>query len=123
MKVYYISSSTIPSRLANSIHVVNMSEGLTQLGHEVILFANFGEAPAEIAYQYVNKLRSIDVACELYPTEVKLKKQLAYANDKKISKVILIGSEELEQNKFVIKDMDTSVQTSHPITELLSLLS
>lgn len=88
-----------------------------------VLFANFGEAPAEIAYQYVNKLRSIDVACELYPTEVKLKKQLAYANDKKISKVILIGSEELEQNKFVIKDMDTSVQTSHPITELLSLLS
>ena len=88
-----------------------------------VLFANFGEAPAEIAYQYVNKLRSIDVACELYPTEVKLKKQLAYANDKKIPKVILIGSEELEQNKFVIKDMDTSVQTSHPITELLSLLS
>ena len=88
-----------------------------------VLFANFGEAPAEIAYQYVNKLRSIDVGCELYPTEVKLKKQLAYANDKKISKVILIGSEELEQNKFVIKDMDTSVQTSHPITELLSLLS
>ena len=88
-----------------------------------VLFANFGEAPAEIAYQYVNKLRAIDVSCELYPTEVKLKKQLAYANDKKISKVILIGSEELEQNKFVIKDMDTRVQTSHPITELLSLLS
>ena len=40
MKVYYISPSTIPSRTANSIHVVNMCEGLTQLGHEVVLFAH-----------------------------------------------------------------------------------
>lgn len=43
MKVYYISPSTIPSRAANSIHVINMSEGLTQLGHEVTLFANSEE--------------------------------------------------------------------------------
>jgi glycosyltransferase involved in cell wall biosynthesis len=39
MKVYYISPSTIPSRSANSIHVVNMCEALTQLGHHVTLFA------------------------------------------------------------------------------------
>lgn len=38
MKVYYISPSTIPSRAANSIHVVNMCEALTQLGHHVTLF-------------------------------------------------------------------------------------
>jgi len=40
MKVYYISPSTIPSRAANSIHVVNMCEGLSQLGYEVVLFAH-----------------------------------------------------------------------------------
>ena len=40
MKVYYISPSTIPSRSANSIHVANMCEGVSQLGHEVILFAH-----------------------------------------------------------------------------------
>ena len=40
MKVYYISPSTIPSRSANSIHVVNMCEGLNQLGYEVVLFAH-----------------------------------------------------------------------------------
>jgi len=40
MKVYYISPSTIPSRSANSIHVVNMCEGLNQLGCEVVLFAH-----------------------------------------------------------------------------------
>jgi glycosyltransferase involved in cell wall biosynthesis len=39
MKVYYISPSVIPSRSANSIHVANMCEGLSQLGYEVVLFA------------------------------------------------------------------------------------
>ena len=38
MKTYYISPSTIPSRSANSIHVVNMCEALTQLNHDVTLF-------------------------------------------------------------------------------------
>lgn len=40
MKIYYISPATIPSRSANSIHVVNMCEGLSQLGYDVTLFAN-----------------------------------------------------------------------------------
>ncbi len=38
--VYYVSPSTIPSRSANSIHVVNMCEAIAQLGNKVVLFAN-----------------------------------------------------------------------------------
>ncbi|MDA7797765.1 His/Gly/Thr/Pro-type tRNA ligase C-terminal domain-containing protein, partial [Flavobacteriaceae bacterium] len=88
-----------------------------------VLFANFGDAAAAVAYHYVNELRTHGIACELYPTEAKLKKQLAYANDKKIAKVILIGSEELEQKQFVLKDMDTGNQTTYSLKKLLSLLS
>jgi histidyl-tRNA synthetase len=87
-----------------------------------ILFANFGDASTAIAYKHMNKLRSHGIACELYPNEVKLKKQLAYANDKKIARVILIGSQEIEKKEFVLKDMDTGIQISHPVKELLSLL-
>jgi len=47
MKIYYISPSTIPSRAANSIHVVYMCEGLAQLGHSVVLFAHSGEKRIE----------------------------------------------------------------------------
>lgn len=43
MKTYYISPSTIPSRSANSIHVVNMCEALTQLAHDVVLFVRSKE--------------------------------------------------------------------------------
>ena len=38
MKIYYISPSTIPSRTANSIHVVNMCGAFAELGHNIILF-------------------------------------------------------------------------------------
>lgn len=39
MKIVYISKSIIPSRSANSIHVMKMCQALAQLGHEVILLA------------------------------------------------------------------------------------
>lgn len=38
MRLYYISPSLIPSRTANSIHVVRMCEALSSLGNKVTLF-------------------------------------------------------------------------------------
>jgi histidyl-tRNA synthetase len=88
-----------------------------------ILFANFGDSPVAVAYQFVNELRKQGVSCELYPSEVKLKKQLAYANTKKITKVVLIGSEELENKQFVLKNMDSGEQSVHSLSDLVKLLS
>lgn len=87
-----------------------------------VLFANFGGAAVQSAYAYLHKLRSQNIACELYPTEAKLKKQLGYANTKQIQKVILIGPEELAEKTFILKDMETGEQSSHPLTEMLPLL-
>jgi glycosyltransferase involved in cell wall biosynthesis len=39
MKIVYISSSTIPSRTANSIHVMKMCQAFANNGHEVTLIA------------------------------------------------------------------------------------
>lgn len=39
MKIVYISSSTIPSRTANSIHVMKMCQAFSKLGHDVYLIA------------------------------------------------------------------------------------
>ena len=88
-----------------------------------ILFANFGDAPVAVAYQFVNELRKHEVGCELYPSEVKLKKQLAYANAKKMTKVVLIGSEELENKQFVLKNMDSGEQSAHSLSDLVKMLS
>ena len=39
MKFAYLSASTIPSRTANSIHVMKMCQAVAALGHDVTLFA------------------------------------------------------------------------------------
>jgi len=43
MKIVYLSPSSIPSRAANSIHVMKMCEALALNGHEVTLFAQYGD--------------------------------------------------------------------------------
>lgn len=40
MKIAYLSSSTIPSRTANSIHVMKMCQAFAKNGHEVVLIAS-----------------------------------------------------------------------------------
>ena len=39
MRIIYISNSTIPSRMANSIHVMKMCQAFSNNGHEVVLLA------------------------------------------------------------------------------------
>ena len=39
MKILYISNSIIPSRTANSIHVMKMCQAFADNGHELILLA------------------------------------------------------------------------------------
>lgn len=39
MRIVYISNSTIPSRTANSIHVMKMCQAFSNNGHEVVLLA------------------------------------------------------------------------------------
>ncbi|HIH36310.1 MAG TPA: glycosyltransferase family 4 protein [Methanocellales archaeon] len=48
MKIVYLATSTIPSRTANSIHVMKMCQALAKKGHEVILIVpnrHDGEEP------------------------------------------------------------------------------
>jgi len=88
-----------------------------------VLFANFGVEAVNIIFPYLNQLRNQNISCELYPIESKLKKQLGYANSKGIHKVILIGSEELEQNTFILKNMKSGEQTTYPLSNLIKILN
>lgn len=40
MKILYVSSSTVPSRTANSVHVMKMSQALAHNGHDVTLLTS-----------------------------------------------------------------------------------
>jgi len=68
----------------------------------------------------LNKLREKNITCELYPSNVKIKKQLDYANQKGIDYVVIIGDEEVKSNIFKLKNMKSGSQSSIDISNLLS---
>jgi histidyl-tRNA synthetase len=75
-----------------------------------LLFVNFGEKENETCLSLAKQLRKNNVSCEIYPDSAKIKKQMKYANDKKIPFVALIGEKEIEERKAVIKNMTTGEQ-------------
>jgi len=60
MSVYYISPSTIPTRSANSIHVVNMCEALTQIGYDVVLFVHSEDLNSFICKEVIRDFYGIN---------------------------------------------------------------
>ncbi len=49
MKIIYLSNASIPSKTANSIHIMKMCQSFAKEGHEVILFANLLKSKSEIS--------------------------------------------------------------------------
>ena len=69
------------------------------------LFLNFGTDKLSNFIDSVNQLRKDGIVCEIYPVDVKIKKQLDYANKKGIDFVVIIGDDELKKDIFKVKDM------------------
>ena len=83
------------------------------------LFLNFGTDKIFNFIDSVNKLRKDDIVCEIYPDDVKIKKQLDYANKKGIDFVVIIGDDELKKDIFKVKDMSKGEESTY--TEIDSL--
>jgi histidyl-tRNA synthetase len=88
-----------------------------------VLISNFDETAETYALPLLSALRRNGVAAELYPTAAKLKKQLSYADAKKIPYVILIGSEEMESGLLSLKNMQSGEQQKLDIAAIIQLLN
>jgi histidyl-tRNA synthetase len=88
-----------------------------------VLISNFDAAAESYALPIVQQLRQANVASEIYPSSAKLKKQMAYADDKNIPYVILIGSDEMESGVLTLKDMKTGVQEKLTVAGILEFLT
>jgi histidyl-tRNA synthetase len=75
-----------------------------------LLICAFDETTFEHALPLVTKLRSKGINTELYPEPLKIKKQLSYADDKKIPFALLIGEDEMNSNIYSLKNMTTGEQ-------------
>ncbi|WP_051967522.1 glycosyltransferase family 4 protein [Kitasatospora mediocidica] len=52
MRIAYLHSGSIPSVYANGVHVMRMCDAFADAGHEVVLYALSGSAPAEDVHAY-----------------------------------------------------------------------
>ena len=96
--------------------------GMSQTSGTRILILNFGDRETHYALKLRDSIRRLDLATELYPDPVKLKKQMSYADAKKIPYIILAGEEEIENNKVILKKMATGEQKSFSTDDLLLFL-
>lgn len=75
-----------------------------------ILFVCFGDAEIAYSMPLVKEVRNAGIPAEIYPTPAKMKKQLGYADSKNIKYVAIVGSDEMEQEKVTLKNMETGEQ-------------
>jgi len=82
------------------------------------LIVNFGEKETGYALKIAGLLRRNNIMTEIYPDPVKLKKQLSYADSRKIPYIIMAGEDEIKSNSVTVKVMSTGEQQTVPLSDL-----
>jgi histidyl-tRNA synthetase len=83
-----------------------------------VLFFNMGATESSVAYTTMQLLRKQGIACELYHEQAKMDKQFKYAEKKNIPYTVIIGSQEIQNNICVIKNIKTGKQESVELAKL-----
>jgi histidyl-tRNA synthetase len=111
---------------ADRVHDVMTQLGLFENTRPSVcqaLIVHFGGACLTPALALAQTLRANGIAAEVYAdSQHKLAKQFSYADRKRIPYTIIIGEEELANQTYKLKRMDTGEQTQHTLAELLVLL-
>jgi histidyl-tRNA synthetase len=87
-----------------------------------LLFTNFGEKEAAYTLPILAQARQAGIAAEIYPDNVKMKKQMSYANSKNIPFVAIIGENEINEGKVTLKNMETGEQKQLSPTDLIDIV-
>lgn len=88
-----------------------------------VLCVNFGEKEALAALRLTTQLRAAGVRADIYPADVKMQKQMKFANSRNVPYVILIGAQELKDKTFVVKNMANGEQNTYAIDQVKTFAS
>jgi histidyl-tRNA synthetase len=108
--------------------IYDVMEGLNLFPEEAIaipkiLFINFGEQESRYSNRILSELRKNNIAGELYPDQVKMKKQMNFANKKGYEFIAIVGEAEMEKNEVALKNMKTGEQKNYSAKDLIKVLS
>jgi len=95
----------------------------TSLENTQILFVSFGEKELMYCLPWLSALRAIGVNTEIYPEPAKMKKQMSYADNKRIPFVAIVGETEMNSGKVMLKNMKTGDQSLLSLEELIEMFA
>ncbi|MDX2197205.1 MAG: histidine--tRNA ligase [Cytophagales bacterium] len=81
--------------LFNNIHTYNVQ----------VMLTHFDEISKKYSLKILQALRQANIAAEIYPDADKIKKQFGYADAKNIPYVLIIGDNEIKEQKYTLKNM------------------
>lgn len=84
-----------------------------------ILICHMNKETIQYSLGILSKIREADIACEIYPDESKLKKQLDYANKKLVPYAIVIGMDEIKSGYLTFKDMGSGQQEQLTLEQII----
>lgn len=88
-----------------------------------VLIAYFEQEGMEYGLLILQKLRASNIAAELYPEVAKIKKQMTYADKKRIPYVVILGSEEVAEEMLTLKDLQSGNQEKLDLETVLAKLT
>lgn len=108
-------------RIYDVLQELNLFPESTAIGTKVLI-SNFDQEAERYALPILQRLRVENIAAELYPASAKLKKQMSYADDKRIPYVVLIGSDEMQTGLLTLKDMQSGQQQKLTVEAIIEIL-
>jgi len=87
-----------------------------------LLFVNFGQKEEIYLLPIIKEVRNAGIRVELYPESAKMKKQMGYADAKKIPYVALVGETEMTEGTINLKNMLTGEQQPVTLARLIEQL-
>lgn len=108
-------------RIYDVISQLNLFDQQAVSGTKVLIL-NFGEKEIEFGLKIRDMLTGLSISSEIYPDAVRLKKQMSYADSRKIPYIILAGEDEINNNMVTLRIMSTGEQIRINPADMAALL-
>jgi len=106
-------------RIYDVLSGLNQFETIKTYGQSAMII-NFGEKELNYNLNILAIIHQIGITAEIFPEPAKMKKQLAYADSKKVTYVLIAGEDEIKDNDVTVKNMVTGEQSTIKVSTLLS---
>ena len=109
-------------RVYDTMEAAGLFDAVMGVGGDTLICA-MDDACLAFGADVARALRARGLTAEMYPGTPKLKKQLDYANDKKMGFAIIIGNEEMQANQLALKNLITGEQVKGSMDEIATIVA